>query len=447
MALTTKKIAIICGCVILIVGVTLGITLPLTVFKKEPQDDVDNSTWKGSDVLKDVPLIDSHNDLPYNLYKLEENMLKNFNFESDLKLNPRWKVPSSFTDLPRLREGKLGGQFWVAYVDCERNYKDAVERTIEQIDVIKRLVKKYPNDLMYVTEADQIMEAFRAGKIASMIEIEGGHSIDSRLSALRLFYELGVRCMTITHNCNTPWADNNQIDNNPANPKKNLTEWGKNVIAEMNRLGMIADLSHVSEGVMVDVIKASKAPVIFSHSSVYSLRAHTRNVKDHVLMKLKENNGVIMINFYSGFIAQNNATINDVAKHIDYVKNLIGADHVGIGADYDGVSSMPKGLEDVSKYPELFDLLAEEGHDWNPWTADELKKLAGLNLIRVFKDVEKIRDSLKNSEIIDDPVPYKDVIDDNENAKECRTDLDKYKPTDNSLKLTNALDTLTVEGF
>lgn len=161
--------------------------------------------WKGSNVLDEVPLIDGHNDLPYKLYNRENNQLGNFELDSNLKVNPNWETANSMTDLPRLRLGKLGGQFWVAYVACGNNYKDAVERTIEQIDVIKRMAKKYSNDLMFVTEADQIMEAFSQKKIASMIEIEGGHSIDSRLSSLRLFYELGVRCMTITHSCNTPW--------------------------------------------------------------------------------------------------------------------------------------------------------------------------------------------------------------------------------------------------
>ncbi|KAL7046089.1 hypothetical protein ACKWTF_002472 [Chironomus riparius] len=443
MAIITKKVAIVIGCVILIAAIALATALPLTVFKNENQ--VNLKTLKGSEVLDEVPLIDGHNDLPYNLYSVESNILKNFNFDSDLKVNPRWQIPSSFTDLPRLRKGKLSGQFWVAYVGCSRNYKDAVERTIEQIDVIKRLVKRYPNDLMYVTEADQIMEAFKAGKIASMIEIEGGHSIDSRLSVLRVFYELGVRCMTITHNCDTPWADNNLVDRNPDSTKRNLTEWGRKVISEMNRLGMIADLSHVSEGVMADVIDASKAPVIFSHSSVFAIKNHTRNVKDHVLLKLKQNNGVIMINFYSGFIADENATIYDVVKHINHVRDLIGVDHVGIGADYDGVESVPEGLEDVSKYPALFDLLAEEGQDWKPWTADELKKLAGLNLIRVFKEVEAVRDFLKNSDIIDDPVPYDDVIASNENAKDCRTDLEKYKSINIDAQSKKIIE--TAEGY
>lgn len=156
-------------------------------------------------MLDEVPLIDGHNDLPYNLHNVLKNQLDDFDFDSDLRTNPKWQIPTSYTDLPRLRQGKLGGQFWVAYADCMGNHKDAVERTFEQIDVIKRLINKYPNDMKYVTEADQIMEAFKEKKIASMIEIEGGHSIDSRLSILRLYHELGVRCMTLTHSCNSPW--------------------------------------------------------------------------------------------------------------------------------------------------------------------------------------------------------------------------------------------------
>lgn len=292
----------------LLIGIILAIVLPLTVFKNKDDDEI---FTKGSDVLSWVPLVDGHNDLPYNLYNVESNILENFDFDSNLAENEKWQFDGSFTDLPRLRKGKLGGQFWVAYVGCVRNYKDAVERTLEQIDVIKRLVKRYPNDLMYVTESDQIMQAFKQKKIASMIEIEGGHSIDSRLSVLRMFYDLGVRCMTLTHSCNLPWADASPIDNEPGAVKKNLTAWGLNVIKEMNRLGMIIDLSHVSEGVMLAVLEHSKAQVLFSHSSVYTLHNHHRNVKDHVLQKIKDKNGLVMINFYSDFIGGNN-TIDDV---------------------------------------------------------------------------------------------------------------------------------------
>ncbi len=194
---------------------------------RDCRTDVDFYKGKGSDILDEVPLIDGHNDFPYSLYENEKNQLKNFDFNSDLRLNPKWKdMPNTHTDLPRLREGKLGGQFWVAYVGCSNNFKDAVERTVEQIDVIKRLIKKYPKDLKFVGTADGIMDAFQERKIASMIQVEGGHSIDSRLAVLRLYYELGVRAMTLTHSCDIPWADASPIDNS-LRPKKNLTDWGK----------------------------------------------------------------------------------------------------------------------------------------------------------------------------------------------------------------------------
>lgn len=314
-----RKLLIAGGVILVVVVVALAIILPLVVFNKKDgtSDNKVVDTWVGSDVLDEVPLIDGHNDLPWTIYTLEKNQLSNFNFDSDLTANPKWQISSSHTDLPRLRKGKLGGQFWVAYVSCTTNYKDAVERTLEQIDVIKRLIMKHPKDMEFVTTADGIMDAYDEGKIASMIEIEGGHSIDSRLSVLRLFYELGVRCMTLTHTCNLPWIDASPMDDT-TNVKKNLTTWGKEVIYEMNRLGMIVDISHVSEGVMLAVLDNSKAPVIFSHSSVFTLNNHHRNAKDHVLMKLKEKNGLIMINFYNGFIGGDN--IMKVVGELSYQK-------------------------------------------------------------------------------------------------------------------------------
>lgn len=182
----------------MLLGVVLGIALPLTVFQKR-------ETFIGSDVLNDVPLIDGHSDLSSQLYEFEKEQLDYFDFDSDLLQNTRWNLTGSWTDLPRLRKGKVGGQFWVAFSKCENNNKDAVERTLEQIDLIKRLIKKYPTDLMYVTEAEQIMDAFNQKKIASMIQVESGQAIDSRLSVLRLYYELGVRCMVLTHSCDLPW--------------------------------------------------------------------------------------------------------------------------------------------------------------------------------------------------------------------------------------------------
>lgn len=448
---------------LLVAVVAVGVTLAFTVFKKD-EEEVEPEVLRGRDVLDIVPLIDGHNDFPFNLYELESNQIEDFEFDSDLRNNSKWNGSStSFTDLPRLREGKVGGQFWVAYVSCDRNNKDAAERTLEQIDVIKRLIRKYPNDMQYVTNADDIMKAYKEKKIASMIEIEGGHSIDSRLSVLRLYYELGVRVMTMTHSCNLPWADASPIDDVGvgAEPpvKRNLTDWGLKVVDEMNRLGMIIDISHVSEGVMEAALDRSKASLIFSHSSVFNLCNHHRNVKDHVLRKLKEKNGLIMINFYTSFICGNK--IEDVIseyleiisrvsesifnfllffqEHINYVRDLIGSEHVGIGGDYDGIESAPSGLDDVSKFPDLFDKLFEGGDDFEPWTKDELKNLAGLNLIRVFKDVERVRDELKDQKIIDDPVPYDDLIQNNPNIATCRTDVNKYRPSMTESKILRTL--------
>jgi membrane dipeptidase len=384
----------------------------------------ENETFIGRMVLDEVPLIDGHNDLPYNLYRIEGNKLNDFDFDSDLRQNPKWQVSSSHTDLPRLRQGKVGGQFWVAYVGCETNYKDAVERTMEQIDVVKRLVAKYPKSMQLVTTADGIMQAFNASKIASLICVEGGHSIDSRLSVLRLFYELGVRYMTLTHNCNTPWADNHQQYSQSNVPKiGGLNKFGKDIILEMNRLGMMVDLSHVSKDVMLDALNVTLAPVIFSHSSSRAVYNVTRNADDEVLLKLKNNGGIIMLNFYPGFIAPR-ATIYDVIAHINHIKSVIGPDHIGLGGDYDGVSSQPVGLEDVSKYPDLFDLLAEDGHGYEPWNREDLQKLAGLNLIRVYKEVEIVRDFLlKNGTAINDSsISREDLIATNVTLT-CRTNL------------------------
>ncbi|KAF3425039.1 hypothetical protein E2986_13278 [Frieseomelitta varia] len=281
-------------------------------------------------------------------------------------------------------------QFWAAYVHCKSQFKDAVPLTLRQIDVIKRLVAKYPKDLQFATKAKHIEEAWSNGKIASLIGVEGGHSIDSSLAVLRLYYELGVRYMTLTHMCNTPWADASVVDDGSV---RNLTKFGQAVVLEMNRLGMLVDLAHVSHNVMRETLAVTKAPIIFSHSSVFSLCRNYRNVPDDVLHMVKKNNGIVMVNFYSEFIncdSSRNATIQDVIDHINYIRNLIGANHVGIGSDYDGVESLPEGLEDVSKYPELFDRLYES--DVTPrWTKEELEKLAGRNLIRVLKAVEEVR--------------------------------------------------------
>ncbi|XP_076182187.1 dipeptidase 1 isoform X1 [Ptiloglossa arizonensis] len=385
------NIVVCLSVLLLVIGLSIGLSV---------------NTFKGSDVLDSVPLIDGHNDLPYNLYAKLNNKLADFHLEKNLTNDVSWgksACDSCYTDLPRLRKGKVGGQFWAAYVTCDSQYKDAVQLTMRQIDVIHRLIARYPNDLQFVTDADNIEVAFKNGKIASMIGVEGGHSIDSSLAILRLYYQLGVRYLTLTHTCNTPWADASTVNAGYVN---NLTDFGTVIIYEMNRLGMLVDLSHVSHNVMREVLAIAKAPVMFSHSSAFSVCQHYRNVPDDVLQLVKKNNGVVLVNFYSGFVNCNTsrkATMQDVIDHINYIRNLIGADHVGIGADYDGVEVMPDGLEDVSKYTDLFDRLYES--DVTPrWTRKELEGLAGKNLIRVFKAVEMVRDLLATE------TPREDII-------------------------------------
>ncbi|XP_076669175.1 dipeptidase 1 [Andrena cerasifolii] len=388
------------------------------------------TTFKGSDILDSVPLIDGHNDLPYNLYLILNNKLSDFDFKKNLSDDSIWgreACRSCFTDLPRLKKGKVGGQFWVAYVSCASQYKDAVQLTMRQIDVIKRLIARYPNDLQFVTEAGHIEAAWRNGKIGSMIGVEGGHSIDSSLAVLRLYYELGVRYLTLTHACNTPWADASPVNDGSVH---NLTDFGVTIVHEMNRLGMLVDLSHVSHNVMREVLAVTKAPVIFSHSSAFSVCRNYRNVPDDVLHSVKKNNGVVMVNFYPHFINCNssrNATIQDVIDHINHIRNLIGTDHVGIGADYDGVQSAPEGLEDVSKYPEIFNSLYSSKTEPR-WTKEDLGKLAGKNLIRVFEAVEAVRDSLAaespREDIISGMDLYNAELDSNVKPGSCNTAIE-----------------------
>ncbi|XP_045458330.1 dipeptidase 1-like [Melitaea cinxia] len=344
-------------------------------------------------ILEEVPLTDGHNDLPWNIRKFLRNQINEFELDTDLTQVEPWSISKySHTDLPRLRAGMVGAQFWSAFVPCAAQNKDAVQLTLEQIDVIQRLVEKYPQQLRLATSVKDILEAHsaRPRKIASLIGIEGGHSIANSLGMLRTYYQLGVRYMTLTHTCNTPWADSS---NEP--PHTNgLTEFGKKVVREMNRLGMLIDLSHVGENTTRAAIRLSKAPVIFSHSSVYSLCPHNRNVPDDIIQLLKENGGLIMVNFFPDFVkCSPNATLSDVAEHFHYIKRMIGADYVGIGGDFDGVNRVARGLEDVSKYPELFAELLRSGQ----WTVQELKNLAGLNMLRVMRQVEKLRDDMRTN--------------------------------------------------
>lgn len=338
---------------------------------------------RANSLLAINPVIDGHNDLPYQL-RLQ---LRNQIYEVDLT-----QIQERFaTDIPRLRKGHVGAQFWSVYVGCNSDYlawNPSVRETLEQVDVARRMIQLYPQDFELALTADDIRRSIANGKIASLMGMEGGHSIDSSLAALRMFYDLGVRYMTLTHSCHVPWADSCT----PAPVYGGLTDFGNQVVLEMNRLGMLVDISHVSADTMRDVLAVTQSPVIFSHSVALSLCNNTRNVPDDVLLKLKSNNGIIMINFVPSFVCcSNSCTMENVADHIMYIASLIGWDNIGIGADYDG-ADIVSGLDDVSTYPYLFAELLHRGV-----SESDLAKVSSGNLIRVLSQVEVIAKSLQSS--------------------------------------------------
>jgi len=358
-------------------------------------------------ILSTMPLIDGHNDLPNSIRYRTKNNLSMARIDEDLtKVEPLASDAYSMfasnaysqTDLGRLKTGMVGGQFWAAYMDCDTQYKDAVQTFLEQVDLIHLLVREYPDYLQWADSADGIEEAFLAGKIASLVGVESGHAIGSSLAILRTLYKVGARYLTLTHNCNTPWADSSKAEKGEI-PVDNegLSEFGEKVVLEMNRLGMMVDLAHVSSDTMRDALRISKAPVIFSHSGARAVTNHTRNVPDDVLEMVKENGGIVMAIFGSCYVNDdcNDATVGDVVKHINHIRKVAGVDHVGIGSDYNGVKDLPIGLKDVSGFPKVFEALIKD--KTFEWTDKDLEKLAGRNILKVLRAVEKVRDDLAQS--------------------------------------------------
>jgi membrane dipeptidase len=348
-------------------------------------------------VLSTTPLVDGHNDLPWAIrtFRAAPRNVAAY----DLRTRTR-----GHTDIERLRQGMVGVQFWSVYVPSSAVAEGPARVQLEQIDIAKQLFARYPDVFEETLTADGAERAFRAGRIASVIGMEGGHVIENSLGALRSFYELGARYLTLTHSDNTDWADAAT-----AAPRHGgLTEFGKEVVREMNRLGMMVDLSHVSPGTMHAALDVSVAPVIFSHSSARAVTDHPRNVPDDVLRRMRANGGIVMVTFVPAFVnqavadfsrqppqvrddsAMPRATVEDVIRHLEHVRDVAGIDHVGIGSDFDGISQVPVGLEDVSTFPALFAELSRRG-----WSEADLRKLAGENLFRVWREAERVAQHLQ----------------------------------------------------
>lgn len=395
--------------------VTLAKT-PVVSAADEVTKPTDAQLAQVREILRDSPIIDGHNDTPWQYRKHADDINA-----IDLSKDTSQLKPALLTDIPRLRKGCVGAQFWSVYIPSTMSGSIAVHGVLEQIDVVHQMVARWPNDFELALTAADVERIERSGKIASLIGMEGGHSIDNSLAILRMTYALGARYMTLTHIKNVDWADSaNDV------PKHHgLTPFGEEVIHEMNRLGMMVDLAHVSDETMRAALKVSRAPVIFSHSCARGLCDNPRNVPDDVLRQMPTNGGIVMVNFFPEYLnerankhltAQKHewerlgklypdntnqvralmkewkaahpmphlATLKDVADHIDYIRKVAGIDHVGIGSDYEGFDGPPEGLEDVSCYPALMAELLRRGY-----TPEEIKKVSGRNLLRVFHQVEE----------------------------------------------------------
>jgi membrane dipeptidase len=348
-------------------------------------------------VLTTTPLFDGHNDLPWAI-RTDRTAPR------DVRAYDLRRRTPGHTDVERLRQGLVGAQFWSIYIPFSAVQEGAAKVQLEQIDIARQIFRLYPDVFQETLTSAEVMPAFRAGRIASVMGMEGGHAIENSLGALRAYYDLGARYMTLTHSNNIDWADSCC----EAPRHEGLTAFGREVVREMNRLGMLVDISHVSPKTMHDALDVAEAPVIFSHSSARGVTDHPRNVPDDVLRRLPQNGGVVMITFVPSFIntaAMNwgrltaeqrrgtqepRATMADVIAHIEHVRRVAGIDHVGIGADFDGISTVPVGLEDVSTYPALFAELSRRG-----WSETDLRKLAGENALRAWRQAEEVAGRLQ----------------------------------------------------
>ena len=393
----------------------LGMLLAVPTVEAQPDDA---ALRRAKAILRASPIIDTHNDLPW---VIREKGTPPRDVESyDIAKRARFD-----TDLPRLREGMVGAQFWSVYVPSGLSPLDAMRAQLEQIDIARRIIEKYPKDLGYAASVADIRREMKQGRIASLLGIEGGHTIANSLGALRAYYGLGVRYMTLTHFNTIDWADA-ATDTARHN---GLTPFGREVVREMNRLGLLVDISHVSAATRSQVLSTVEAPVIFSHSSARAVTDHVRNVPDSILRRVRQNGGVVMVAFIPQFVSEParkwseelfpllarvtadsqwqrltkeyiakkgpspRATGKDIADHVEHIRKVAGVDHVGIGADFYGAEAdedLIQGLEDVSKYPALFAELVRRG-----WSDADLRKLAGENLLRVFRQAEVVSQRLR----------------------------------------------------
>jgi membrane dipeptidase len=381
---------------------------------------VDPATATANAALEAAPVFDGHNDVPIQLRSRVANQINAFDFEDTTDTGADHPEGRALhTDLARLRQGKVGAQFWSVYVPSNPDEAEAVQQVIEQIDVTKRLIARYPQALRFATTADEVERAMSDGRVASLLGMEGGHSIGSSLAVLRQLHALGARYMTLTHNSNTPWAD--AATDTPKHD--GLSDFGKDVVREMNRLGMLVDLSHVSEATMIDALEVAKVPVIFSHSGARAVNGHPRNVPDSVLRRLPYNGGIVMVVALPSFINEERrqwnarreaeaarlralfqgqpqavrermdawdkanpepaTTIKHMADHIDHIREIAGVETIGIGGDFDGMPTGPVGFEDVRGYPALFAELARRGY-----SQAELEMIANRNVLRVMRAAE-----------------------------------------------------------